>query len=346
MHISIRAAAALAALILLVALAIAVYPLVTGGGGLSLPRGSDIQSSLPASGPAAPEFAGIVDWENSPSLTLASLRGKVVLVDFWTYSCINCQRTIPFLRQWWDKYKNDGFVIVGVHSPEFEFEKSVANIKRAIKDYGVAWPVAVDSNMATWNAYGNQYWPAEYLIDKSGHIRHTHFGEGEYDVSERAIQALLAEGGGSASQPLASADPGLSSDATAQTPELYAGSDRGDGTIHLTGSWAVRPEFAEHTAATSRGHDYAEIHYQARRVFLVAGTPNEAVTVWVTLDGRDLTQSEAGTAIKFDSSGHSYAVVDHDDLYALVSLSTFGRHDLRISPEQTGFRLFTFTFGS
>ena len=346
MHISIRAAAALAALVLVVALAIAIYPLVTGGGGLSLTENTDTQASVPASGPAAPDFVGIVDWENSQPLTLASLRGKVVLVDFWTYSCINCQRTIPFLRQWWDKYKNKGFVIVGVHSPEFEFEKSVANIRRAIQDYGVAWPVAVDSHMATWNAYNNQYWPAEYLIDKSGLIRHTHFGEGEYDGTERAIQALLAEGGRSVSEPLASADPGLSTDATAQTPELYAGSDRGNGTIHLSGSWAVRPEFAEHTATASRGQDYAEIVYQARRVFLVAGATTRPVTVWVTLDGRDLTPSEAGSAIKFDSSGRSYAVVDHDDLYTLVSLSTFGRHDLRLSPEQAGFRLYTFTFGS
>jgi thiol-disulfide isomerase/thioredoxin len=347
MHISIRTAAALAALVLVVALAIALYPVVTGGGGgLSLTESTDTQSSVPASGPAAPEFVGIVDWENSPPLTLASLRGKVVLVDFWTYSCINCQRTIPFLRQWWDKYKTEGFVIVGVHSPEFDFEKTVDNIRRAIKDYNIAWPVAVDSNMATWNAYSNQYWPAEYLIDKSGRIRHTHFGEGEYDVSERAIQALLAEGGASKSEALASADPGLSTDAEAQTPELYAGSNRGNGTIHLSGSWAVRPEFAEHVAAGSRGQDYAEILYRARRVFLVAGAATVPVTVWVTIDGRDLTQGEAGTAIKFDSSGHSYAVVDHDDLYPLVSLSTFGSHDLRVSPEQSGFRVYTFTFGS
>lgn len=346
MHVRIRTAAIVATLVLMAALALAIYPLVTGGRGLSLAGVTDSQSALEPPGPVAPEFVGIVDWENSPPRTLASLRGRVVLVDFWTYSCINCQRTIPFLRQWWDKYKNDGFVIVGVHSPEFEFEKNVDNIRRAIKDYGVAWPVAVDSNMATWNAYSNEYWPAEYLIDKSGQIRHTHFGEGEYDVTERAIQLLLAEGSSAVNQTLASADPGLSSDAKMQTPETYAGSDRGDGRIQLAGSWMTDPQYAEHVGAAPRGHDYAQITYQARRVFLVAGASSGPVTVWVTLDGNDLTATQAGSSVKFDQSGHSYVVVDHDDLYTLVSLGQFGRHDIRVSPEQAGFRLYTFTFGS
>jgi thiol-disulfide isomerase/thioredoxin len=346
MDTRIRTAAIVASLVLVVALTIAVFPLVTGGRGLSLIGINDAQSPLQVSGPAAPEFVGIVDWENSQPLKLASLRGNVVLVDFWTYSCINCQRTIPFLRQWWDKYKSDGLVIVGVHSPEFDFEKNLDNIRRAIKDYGVTWPVAVDSNMATWNAYGNHYWPAEYLIDKSGRIRHTHFGEGEYDVTERAIQQLLAEGGGSATKTLASADPGLSSDANLQTPELYAGSERRGDAIHLTGSWTIHPEFAEHNASGPRGHDFAAISYQARRVFIVAGASSGPVTVWVTLDGRDLAPGQAGSAVRFDGLGHSYVLVDHDDLYWVVALSQFGRHDLRISPDQAGFQLYTFTFGS
>jgi hypothetical protein len=206
--------------------------------------------------------------------------------------------------------------------------------------------VAVDSNMASWNAYSNQYWPAEYLIDKSGRIRHTHFGEGEYDVTERAIQALLAEGGTSVHQPLASADPGLSSDVNMQTQETYAGSERGDGTIHLSGSWTMLPEYVEHVAVAPRGRDSAQIHYQARRVFIVAGASRGPVTVWLTLDGHDLTPGQAGSSVKFDPSGRSYVVVDHDDLYTLVALGEFGPHDIRLSPEQAGLRLYTFTFGS
>ena len=299
-----------------------------------------------ASGPAAPEFAGIVDWENSPPLTVSSLRGKVVLVDFWTYSCINCQRTIPFLRQWWDKYKGEGFVIVGVHSPEFDFEKNIGNVKRAAKDYGVTWPIAVDSNMATWNAYSNHYWPAEYLIDKSGHIRHSHFGEGEYDVTERAIQALLSEGGKSVPKTLASADPGITADAGAQTPETYAGSARGDGRIRFSGAWIALPEYTELTASARSGKNYAEIGYQAKRLFMVAAPASDPVKAWVTLDGRDLMPSQAGNSIQFDGSGRSYVVVDHDDLYALVASLEFASHTLRVSPESAGFRLYTFTFGS
>ena len=346
MRISIRWVAAAAALLLVFALALAIYPVVRGGGaGLSLPS-SATQAQLPATGPAAPEFTGIVAWENSAPLTLASLRGKVVLVDFWTYSCINCQRTIPFLRQWWDKYKGDGFVIVGVHSPEFDFEKNLDNVRRAAKDYGVTWPIAVDSNMATWSAYRNNYWPAEYLIDKSGQIRRAHFGEGEYDVTERAIQALLSEGGKPVSKAVASAVPGFTTDSGAQTPETYAGSARGDGRIGFFGLWASRPEFAELTATTRPGPDYAEIAYQAKRVYMVAAPSRDPVTAWVMLDGRDLTPSQAGNAVHFDGSGRSYVVVDHDDLYALVAIQDFGRHTLRISPQRAGFQLYTFTFGS
>ena len=326
MRISIRWVAAAAALLLVFALAIAIYPVVRGGGaGLSLPS-SATQAQLPATGPAAPEFTGIVAWENSAPLTLSSLRGKVVLVDFWTYSCINCQRTIPFLRQWWDKYKGDGFVIVGVHSPEFDFEKNVDNVRRAAKDYGVTWPIAVDSNMATWSAYRNNYWPAEYLIDKSGQIRRAHFGEGEYDVTEKAIQTLLIQGGQAVPTSLASADPGITADANHQTPETYAGSARRDGSIHLDGAWKEQPEYAELTSAGG----YAEIAFRARKVFVVGAAAGVPVNLHVTLDGHELASVK----------------VNHDDLYPVVSLSDFGAHVLRISPDQAGFRLYTFTFGS
>jgi thiol-disulfide isomerase/thioredoxin len=338
----IRVAAVAVAVVLAVAVAIALR---AGSGGLP-GTPSAAPSSLPATGPLAPDFAGIVDWENSPPLTMGALRGKVVLVDFWTYSCINCQRTFPFLRQWWDRYRAAGLVIVGVHSPEFAFEKSVANVRRAVKDYGIGWPVAVDSNMATWNAYSNQYWPAEYLIDAGGHVRHTSFGEGDYATTEHAIQTLLSETGSKVSGPLATGDPGITADASSETPETYVGSDRGDGSVTLHGAWSQQPEYEQLTAVGAAGGDFAQLPYQARHVYMVAAPSAGPVTVHVTLDGHDLQPGQAGASVHVDGAGRSTVVVDHDDLYALVSLPDFARHVLRVSPEQPGFQLYTFTFGS
>jgi thiol-disulfide isomerase/thioredoxin len=139
----------------------------------------------------APEFTGIEQWLNSPPLTLAALRGQVVLVDFWTYSCINCIRTLPHVNAWADKYKSAGLVVVGVHTPEFGFERSTANVQSAIARLGVKHPVAQDNRYATWKAFGNRYWPAHYLVDKHGRIQYQHFGEGEYTRTEGVIQALL-----------------------------------------------------------------------------------------------------------------------------------------------------------
>jgi cytochrome c biogenesis protein CcdA/thiol-disulfide isomerase/thioredoxin len=141
----------------------------------------------------APDIRGIKSWINSNPLTIAELKGKVVLLDFWTYSCINCIRTQPYLNKWYDSYKKDGFEILGVHAPEFAFEKVEKNVQSEVKKAKILYPVALDNNFATWNAYGNQYWPARYLIDKEGKVRYTHFGEGDYDGTEAAIQTLLKE---------------------------------------------------------------------------------------------------------------------------------------------------------
>ena len=149
---------------------------------------------LPDAGPA-PDFTGITHWIDSPALHLADLRGKVVLVDFWTFDCINCIHTLPSVTAWYAKYHARGLVVVGVHTPEFQFEHDTANVLQAMQQYGIVYPVAQDNNYATWSAYRNEYWPAEYLIDKQGHVRYTHFGEGNYDATERAIQELLGESG-------------------------------------------------------------------------------------------------------------------------------------------------------
>src|SRR3989338_3088212 len=141
----------------------------------------------------APNFAGIEKWINSMPLTMDRLNGKVVLVDFWTYTCINCIRTIPYLNEWDKKYRNDGLVIVGVHTPEFEFEKKYENVLKAVSEYQIKYPVAQDNNYATWSAYQNRYWPHKYLIDMDGYIRYDHIGEGNYDETEKMIQVLLKE---------------------------------------------------------------------------------------------------------------------------------------------------------
>ena len=173
---------------------------------------------------AAPEIVGAGEWFNSSPITIASLRGKVVLVDFWTYSCINCIRTLPYLQGWYDSYKDKGFVVIGVHAPEFAFEKVPKNVAGAIKENGLTYPVVQDNELSTWAAYKNQYWPATYLIDKDGNVRREHFGEGEYEVTEQAIRSLLSE---TASDTVihGSTSPPTSRD---QTPETYLGYERAE----------------------------------------------------------------------------------------------------------------------
>lgn len=155
--------------------------------------GAPAFSQTAATGTAAPEFTGINQWLNSPPLAMKDLRGKVVLVDFWTYSCINCLNTLPHVKQWYDKYKEQGLVVVGVHTPEYAFEKSTPNVQAALKRLDVRYPVAQDNSYATWSAFHNQFWPALYLIDADGRIVYQHFGEGRYAETEAAIQKLLAE---------------------------------------------------------------------------------------------------------------------------------------------------------
>lgn len=166
-------------------------------GFLALVPAASALASMPAlvdRGPA-PEFTGINNWLNSAPLTMKDLKGKVVLVDFWTYSCINCLRTLPHVTKWHNKYKDQGLVVVGVHTPEFAFERSTSNVQTAARRFGVSYPIAQDNQYATWNAYRNQYWPASYLIDRNGRIQHQHFGEGGYEEMEAAIRTLLQRSG-------------------------------------------------------------------------------------------------------------------------------------------------------
>jgi thiol-disulfide isomerase/thioredoxin len=279
-----------------------------------------------------------------------------VLVDFWTYTCINCLRTFPALRAWHERYARDGLVIVGVHTPEFAFERQRDNVERAVEDNELRYPVAQDNEYATWNAWGNHYWPAKYLIDARGRVRYAHFGEGAYGETERAIRTLLEEAG-ERRLPAASEVRPATAAAGVQTPETYLGTQRAEGfagkppeagrrrypepgelepsQFALTGSWDVDAE-----RATAVGG--AEIHARpvAREVYLVMssrdGVPRR---VHVLVDRKPVPPVAAGRDV---SAGA--VTVDRQRLYRLVSLPELGEHELelRVPP---GVSAYAFTFG-
>ncbi|MDX6657500.1 MAG: hypothetical protein QOH62_2293 [Solirubrobacteraceae bacterium] len=297
------------------------------------------RAPLPVLG-TAPDFTGTQRWFNSKPLSLAGLRGRVVLVDFWTYTCINCIRTLPYLEAWDKRYRAAGLTIVGVHSPEFGFEKDAGNVKRAIASFGIRYPVVQDDDLATWSAWGNQYWPAEYLIDARGKVRHVSFGEGGYDTSEAAIRALLAERGAHLGGMARPHDPfTISREAT---PETYLGSARAerwlpakpaDGTRSYSapaalplshfafgGTWRVTPE-----DATAVRNATLTAHVRARHVYLVLGGRGD---VRVRVDGHSTRRVH----------------VSRQRLYTLADFATAGEHVLRLTfaPGVSGF---AFTFG-
>ena len=303
----------------------------------------------------APEIIPGGSWINSDPLTLKSLRGKVVLVDFWTYTCINCQRTLPFIKSWYDKYKDQGFVVIGVHTPEFAFEKDLGNVQQATRDFGLTYPIVQDNDYATWSAYNNHYWPAKYLIDKEGHIRHTHFGEGAYDDTEAMIQKLLKETGATVGQTIDNPDYQLA----AQTPETYLGyarlgnllspenvvpgqavdfttpNDLPSNAFAFSGSWTLQPEFASPSAGSS-----LSFNFTAKDVYLVMRpTGTGTGTVSVSLDGQPITADSKGR----DVSG-SQVTIDKDRLYHLVHLAEAANHTLTLTFSPGNIEVFSFTF--
>jgi len=317
------------------------------------------QSGLFNANESAPEIRGITKWLNSAGPeTLASLKGKVVLVDFWTYSCINCLRTLPHVEAWYNKYHSAGFEVIGVSTPEFAFEKDPNNVASAIKRYGIPYPVALDNNYSTWNAYNNQYWPAEYLIDATGHIRRTEFGEGNYGESEQAIRTLLSNAG--AKITVAPSDLPDTTPTTQLTPETYFGSNRAqfgyptpnypNGVFTIPtqkvvpldqfafgGKWLIQPEFAE----ASKGATLTE-HFDASKVFLIlnpkAGLSNE---VAVTYNGKPLTGALAGSDVV-----NGVIKVDSDRLYNIFNSGAKNSDGtLQFTFLNDGIQAFTFTFG-
>ncbi|WP_144630734.1 cytochrome c biogenesis protein DipZ [Bordetella genomosp. 13] len=233
----------------------ATGPAMMAAGGAMRAAGTGFTSSLPIEG-TLPPLDGAVQWLNSPPLTAEALRGKVVLIDFWTYSCINCLRALPYVKAWADKYRDQGLVVIGVHAPEFAFERDVGNVAKAVKRYQLDYPVAVDNNYAIWRAFDNQYWPAHYFIDAQGRVRHHHFGEGDYEQSERVIQDLLREAGaqvaGDASMvsAQAQADQMAADMNQVQSPETYLGYDRAE---NFASGEAVRDQAGRYTAPAQPG---------------------------------------------------------------------------------------------
>ncbi len=307
---------------------------------------------------------------NTEPITISELIGeKVILVDFWTYSCINCQRTLPFLNSWHEKYNDKGLVIIGVHTPEFEFEKDYENVLRAVEKFGVKHPVVLDNDYSTWTAYKNQYWPRKYLIDIDGFIVYDHIGEGAYEETERKIQELLTEramvlgeNGGMVNE--ISGIELVSDDRPRQvgSPEIYFGSARneylGNGapgesgvgnftlpaegfanTLYLEGRWNVQSEYAENESANAR----IIFRYRAKDVFFVASA-SEAVKVRVFLDGEPVDSGRAGEDV-FVGDGESYFTVEPDQLYRVIEDSAPGEHTLEMIIENPGLKAFTFTFG-
>ena len=318
----------------------------------------------------ASEFEGITAYINSNGTKMSDLKGKVVLVDFWTYSCINCIRTLPYLVDWNHKYSDKGLVIVGIHSPEFEFEKNIDNVKQAVTRFGIKYPVLLDNNHDTWNAYQNSYWPRKYLVDSEGYIRYDHIGEGGYLETENAIRQLLTER--MKQQGVQIADINQTKLSTPQTqsvdfnqirtPELYFGyqyardqlgntegfspekivnytiaaSDLKPNVIYLKGPWKNNPDSMELVGTNGS----IVLDYSAKSVNIVAGGKGQ---LNVKVDGKDNNISNTLKGNDLDAEGTLR--IDGQRLYNITNDKNYGNHVIEINAHGNGFKIYTFTFG-
>ncbi len=309
----------------------------------------------------APELTGIQDWINSDPQTLAKLKGKVVLIDFWTYSCINCQRTQPYLNKWYDKYKNDGFVIIGAHAPEFAFEKVPENVRSAVKQANIKYPVALDNNFATWQAYNNQFWPAKYLIDKDSQVRYTHFGEGKYDETEDAIQTLLKESGHTITDTI-DKNNGADPVRQGQSPETYLGYERGERFANANQfkqdqvvTYKMSDKLAEHEwslggswqvggkeSVAMGENSVLRIKFTAKEVYLVMNGPSD-LPVTLKLNGQAVSSSANGGS-DVDDMGQVH--LNGARLYRLVKLPQFTKNAVLDIMVPKGTTINAFTFGA
>lgn len=302
----------------------------------------------------APALTGLTDWINSPPLQIDQLKGKVILIDFWTYSCINCIRTLPYLKNWYEQYHDKGLVIIGVHTPEFDFEKNINNVKSAVIKEGILYPVALDNQFGTWTNYQNRYWPAHYLIDKNGDVVYQHFGEGDYDVTENNIRYLLGLNTKNVSS--------LSSEAVSfnQTPETYLGFARAEHFMspesviaNHSAYYTFPKELSEHNWAlqgdwiisadkvtSAKAGAAIKIHFNAGKVYIVMGSANGfTVQAKLLLNGEDVISTKGKDVI------NSMVSVDQHTLYHVIELKSPSSNILQITASAPGLQVYTFTFG-
>ncbi len=349
------------------------------------PTPPDVLGLVGAGQIPAPAPQGLDGWINSPPLTVDNFRGKVVLFDFWTYTCVNCVRTLAYLREWHRKYADQGLLIIGVHTPEFEFEKLTENVQAATEELSIEYPVAQDNDYVTWNIYRVQAWPTKYIMDGSGFVRYYHRGEGSYADTERVIRFLLEEAGRDLSNIEANSDPDpqwmAGSRATDPeefiTRELYGGTrrnidfggayianeeyyeeagvvreytdpqERKNHFIFLRGHWLNEPENLRYARATNEYEDYLGIKFFANEVNAVlSAEPGVGYSFRVTMDGKPVPAESAGADIAFDENGDSVVMVDSARMYRLVSQKEISAHELLLMPKDENFSLYSFTFGA
>jgi cytochrome c biogenesis protein CcdA/thiol-disulfide isomerase/thioredoxin len=315
--------------------------------------GSSLMDGLSNSYPT-PNIEGIDTWINSPPLQIKDLKDKVILIDFWTYSCINCIRTLPYLKDWYAKYHDKGFIIIGIHSPEFQFEHDLNNVKNAVEKYGIHYPVALDNHFITWRNFHNQYWPAHFLIDKKGYVVYEHFGEGEYDVTENNIRYLLGLTG-----PMTSKNPEPSS-YLKQTPETYLGYNRAENfaspesitknqpliysypKVLATDKWALQGKWIIYPDKIMSADSNASIklHFYAGKVYAVMGTTGKPVTLRLKQNGKLITDNKETDVV------NGQVAVNGNRLYTLINLKQPSDGTIELTTATPGLELYTFTFGN
>ena len=323
----------------------------------------------------APKLVGTgADWINTDGKPLQIEKGKVYIVDFWEYTCVNCIRTFPYLKEWNRKYAKDGLVIIGVHTPEFKFAKDRANVANAVKKYDITWPVVNDSAYNNWQAFRNSFWPRKYFVNSKGEIVADHAGEGGYAESEELIQKLLKEANPKVTLPPITPDTPEQVNATSMTPELYAG-ERGnqngqhgniptfqagrtrayanpgaaleDGRIYLQGSWTTQEESLKHGRANADLSDKILLRYHARECnAVIRPEGGKPFRVYVTQGGKPVAPPDKGQDVQYDEKGASFMLIDQPRLYRIARNRAFGSHLLTMASTSPDFALYSFTFSA